>query len=78
MPGISLLKQKYLKIVAPTSCGLSLFPLDLYGEPWDEGKSYPTAKTLLISPILEKSPLADLNLWQLKVSFLLYQTAIFK
>ena len=49
--------QKYQKIVAPTKCGLSPLPLNLYGKPcgWGE-KSYQTSKKLLISPI-RKIPL---------------------
>ena len=49
--------QKCQKVVTPTRCGLShIFPWTFMGNHENEGKSYPSAKNLLISSI-RKIPL---------------------
>ena len=56
MPGISFLTKNVKKF---------LHCCNLCGKPWDEGKSYTTAKILLISPI-RKIPLNRFNSFAIK------------
>ena len=61
-----LFYQKYQKNVAPTRCGLTPpFPWTFIGNPGDGGKSYATAKSLLISPIRE-TPLNRFKYFDIK------------
>ena len=78
MPGIFLLNKNAKKTVAPTRCGLYLFPLNLYGKPWIWGKILPNTQKCTHFDHQKNDPsLIDLSLTLLKVLFLPHQIAIF-
>ena len=78
MPGIFLLNKNAKKLVAPTRCGLYLFPLNLYGKPWIWGKILPNTQKCTHFDHQKNDPsLIDLSLTLLKVLFLPHQIAIF-
>ena len=53
MPGISLFNKNVKKLLHPQGVDCPSFPWTFMGIPGDVGKSYPTAKNLLISPIIK-------------------------
>ena len=53
MPGISFLTKSVKKLLHPPGVDCSPFPWILMGNPGDGGKSYSTAKKLLIFPIIK-------------------------
>ena len=60
--------QKGQNVVALTRCGLSPLPWTLIENTGDGGKSYPTTKNLLISPI-RKTPLNRIKSFAIKKFF---------
>ena len=48
--------QKCQKVVATTSCGLSLLPLNLYGKPWVWEKILPNSQKVTHFPHQKNSP----------------------